>query len=98
MTTTPEQENCSHHWVIDTPKGPISTGHCKICDMSREFMNSIGEANWDKSPQSKTESSTLSGNISATPNENNSNDEDDSNKENDSNDQYDKIEDDEEEN
>ena len=77
MTTTPEQENCSHHWVIDTPKGPISTGHCKICDMSREFMNSIGEANWDKSPQSKTGSSTPSQNTDATEHQNDSNDEDD---------------------
>jgi len=50
MTTTSEQENCPHHWVIDSPKGPMSTGHCKICDLTKEFMNSISEANWDKSP------------------------------------------------
>ena len=45
--------------------------------MSREFMNSIGEANWDKSPQSKTGSSTPSQNTDATEHQNDSNDEDD---------------------
>ena len=69
MTITSEQENCSHHWVIDTPKGPISTGHCKICAMTKEFMNSIGEANWDKSPQSKTEPPPSSENVDKTTTE-----------------------------
>ena len=30
---------CSHHWVIDTPSGPVSIGNCKICGELREFPN-----------------------------------------------------------
>ena len=30
---------CTHHWVIDTPSGPVSNGVCKACGEVREFMN-----------------------------------------------------------
>ncbi len=31
---------CSHHWVIQTPDGPVSIGRCKVCGEEREFNNS----------------------------------------------------------
>ncbi len=33
------QENCVHHWIIDTPEGPTSLGQCKKCGLAREFCN-----------------------------------------------------------
>ena len=32
--------NCAHHWVIETPAGPVSRGQCKRCGEEREFLNS----------------------------------------------------------
>ena len=37
MTTTP----CAHHWSIETPKGPVSKGRCRLCGEEREFSNSV---------------------------------------------------------
>jgi len=31
---------CAHHWVIETPSGPVSQGTCKVCGEEREFENS----------------------------------------------------------
>ena len=31
---------CAHHWVIETPAGPLSHGCCKLCGQDREFRNS----------------------------------------------------------
>ena len=38
---------CRHHWVIDTPNGASSTGHCKRCGENREFRNSNEDLLWD---------------------------------------------------
>ncbi len=38
MTTTAK---CTHHWIIETPHGPISKGRCKKCKTTRDFENSI---------------------------------------------------------
>ncbi len=38
MTTT----QCPHHWLIETPDGPISKGKCQLCGEEREFNNSTG--------------------------------------------------------
>lgn len=32
---------CCHHWLIETPNGPISRGVCKFCSEIREFHNSF---------------------------------------------------------
>ncbi len=37
MTTT----QCPHHWIIETPDGPISKGKCQLCGEEREFNNSM---------------------------------------------------------
>jgi hypothetical protein len=36
---------CIHHWIIDTPSGPLSNGVCKHCGEAREFRNGFPEDN-----------------------------------------------------
>ena len=31
--------DCVHHWLIDTPNGPVSDGLCIKCGEEREFAN-----------------------------------------------------------
>jgi hypothetical protein len=38
---------CQHHWVIETPNGATSGGHCKRCGATREFRNSSEDLLWD---------------------------------------------------
>ena len=38
---------CNHHWLIDPPSGPISTGQCKLCGRARQFPNSSEDSIWD---------------------------------------------------
>ena len=32
-------EECTHHWVIESPSGPASSGLCKLCGEEREVRN-----------------------------------------------------------
>ena len=32
---------CPHHWIIEKPDGPVSTGRCRMCGEEREFSNSV---------------------------------------------------------
>ncbi len=32
---------CRHHWIIESHRGPISRGVCKLCGAVREFMNYV---------------------------------------------------------
>ena len=34
-----QSDECAHHWMIDTPNGETSEGHCKSCGKKREFLN-----------------------------------------------------------
>ena len=38
---------CRHHWVIETPNGAHSAGHCKRCGAAKEFRNSSEDLMWD---------------------------------------------------
>ncbi len=38
---------CSHHWIIETPKGPISRGVCKYCGAAKEFQNFWQGSSWE---------------------------------------------------
>lgn len=29
----------AHHWMIDTPAGPVSQAVCRTCDATRTFSN-----------------------------------------------------------
>ncbi len=67
MTTT----HCPHHWIIETPQGPVRKGTCRVCGEEREFNNSIGftKSSWTrpqvypKAPQSEVEGDGLTGQI-----------------------------------
>ena len=56
VTTTeehrlPDEEKqpsqCLHHWLIDSPGGPISKGVCRRCGVEQEFKNFLEGARWD---------------------------------------------------
>ena len=32
-------KECSHHWVLEGPNGPMAKGVCKKCGMEGEFPN-----------------------------------------------------------
>jgi|GEM_PF-2361713 hypothetical protein len=53
---------CSHHWVIDTPAGPLSKGRCKLCGLDREFRNSPDNAfYWEDDASRKAAAAASSG-------------------------------------
>jgi hypothetical protein len=35
------EDKCSHHWLIEPPKGPTSMGVCKLCGAKKEFNNQL---------------------------------------------------------
>ncbi len=39
---------CVHHWVIDPPRGPSSSGACKHCGEQRAFPNSLESLEWER--------------------------------------------------
>jgi hypothetical protein len=48
---TQEQQpvtECQHHWIIESPNGPVSMGVCKLCGVRSEFKNSIQGSGWDR--------------------------------------------------
>ena len=38
---TQERSECQHHWLVDPPAGPVSTGACRSCGEERDFPNYI---------------------------------------------------------
>ena len=34
-----QEQSCAHHWLIETPKGPMAHGRCKLCGEERDFDN-----------------------------------------------------------
>jgi len=40
---------CAHFWRIESPNGPTSSGKCKHCGATQEFMNSIPITGWERS-------------------------------------------------
>lgn len=43
----PSVSQCRHHWLIEPASGPVSLGVCRYCHASREFKNSVAEADLD---------------------------------------------------
>ena len=43
----PAESDCPHHWLINSPDGPTSTGTCRTCGEIREFKNSIQITSWE---------------------------------------------------
>ena len=40
-------EDCVHHWIIDSPNGPVSEGRCEKCGARRHFFNALEGAAWN---------------------------------------------------
>src|SRR3970282_922348 len=38
---------CRHHWIIESPRGALSDGRCKICGEERQVRNSASDYIWD---------------------------------------------------
>jgi hypothetical protein len=41
----PTEEQCHHYWVIEVANGPTSTGRCKYCGETKEFLNAFPDFN-----------------------------------------------------
>jgi len=39
---------CQHHWIIETPSGPVSKGVCKYCGAVKEFQNYWQGTSWER--------------------------------------------------
>lgn len=48
-----EVGGCQHHWIIDTPRGAMSDGRCKVCGEERQFRNSTSDYIWDDDSSSR---------------------------------------------
>ena len=46
LEATQERSGCQHHWMVDRPAGPVSTGACRSCGEERDFPNYI-EGRWN---------------------------------------------------
>ncbi|MFO8101453.1 MAG: hypothetical protein R6U37_04685 [Dehalococcoidia bacterium] len=42
-----EYETCVHHWIIESPTGPVSKGTCKKCGAEKEFSNYFPYSKWE---------------------------------------------------
>ncbi|GEM_PF-3008923 len=47
-TTSAVLLGCAHHWILETPKGPVSAGVCKKCGEQKEFRNYLEGTSWDR--------------------------------------------------
>jgi hypothetical protein len=46
-TTVVQTDDCRHHWLIESPRGALSAGRCKLCGAERQFRNSANDYIWD---------------------------------------------------
>ncbi len=44
LKSNTKQQECIHHWFIDSPKGHISYGRCRLCGAVTEFYNTLIDA------------------------------------------------------
>ncbi len=38
---------CRHHWIIESPRGTLSSGRCELCGEERQFRNSVDDHIWN---------------------------------------------------
>jgi hypothetical protein len=38
---------CQHRWIIESPHGATSRGHCKLCGANKRFPNAAEDAQWE---------------------------------------------------
>ena len=48
VTQEQYQEECVHHWMIDSPSGPASRGVCRKCGQEKDFPNAIADSLWNR--------------------------------------------------
>jgi hypothetical protein len=48
--TSDSPVQCAHHWVIETPNGPVSRGFCRTCGVERGFYNDHEDAQRVRGP------------------------------------------------
>ena len=50
-----ETQECKHYWLIEAASGPVSRGICKLCQLVREFKNTVVGNKWGdfRPPKSK---------------------------------------------
>ena len=41
-------DSCTHLWLIETPRGPMSEGKCKFCGETNQFINSAPRTSWTR--------------------------------------------------
>jgi len=41
LKSNTKQQECIHHWIIDSPHGHISYGRCRLCGAVNEFFNTL---------------------------------------------------------
>jgi hypothetical protein len=49
-----EVTSCRHHWIIESPRGTLSKGRCKLCGEERQFRNSTNDYIWDDDSSSSS--------------------------------------------
>ncbi len=49
-----EVGGCRHHWLIESPRGALSSGRCKLCGEERAFRNSANDYIWDDDSSSSS--------------------------------------------
>jgi hypothetical protein len=52
-TKEAKEEPCAHYWVIEYANGPVSTGRCKHCGLTKNFYNSLDNVEMSKDEQLK---------------------------------------------
>jgi len=50
---------CQHHWIIESPNGPVAPAICKNCGAEREFGNSFMYESSREEKQFKTHKMSL---------------------------------------
>ena len=55
------QAQCIHHWLIESPRGALSKGRCKLCGLERDFRNSSNDYIWDDDSSSGSGLGSLGG-------------------------------------
>ena len=70
QTIVLDNDECRHHWVIESPHGPISKGICRICGDEKGFRNSLDTPTEDENNKTKTSNSENNPKITASPSKN----------------------------
>ena len=54
-----ETQTCVHHWIIESPDGPVSKGLCQKCGEEKEFQNYFPYSKWESEQRDKKRADLL---------------------------------------